>query len=236
LSDERKVMEELVLNAQPREGRGKGAARRVRRNGGVPAVMYGEGENLSLVLDPREFQMLLNTEAGVNALMSLRVEGDADVKRVVMVRDLQSDPVRGEVLHADLLRISMDQEIEVEIPINLEGTPIGVSQNDGYLGQLLSSLTVRCLPTAIPPAIRVDVSGLLIGQVLHVEDLELPEGVTILTETEEAVASVTIVTVEEEAPAEVEEGEEVEAAEGEDEEKGEESESAEEAKEEPSKD
>ena len=228
-------MEELVLNAQPREGRGKGPARRVRQKGGIPAVMYGEGENLSLLLDPRELQTLLNTEAGANALMTLKVEGDTDVSRVVMVRDLQSDPVRGKVLHADLLRISMDREVEVEVRINLEGIPLGVSQDDGYLGQLLSTLTLRCLPMAIPDAIHADVSELMIGQVLHVGDLELPEGVTVLTESEEAVASVTIVTVEEEAPAEVKEGEEVEAAEGEDEAKGEDSKSAEEAKEEPAK-
>ncbi|MFQ5691613.1 MAG: 50S ribosomal protein L25, partial [Nitrospinota bacterium] len=100
-------MEELQLNARRREGRGKGPVRRLRATGEVPAVMYGEGENLVLSLDARELRRLLNTEAGANALMRLRVEGEEKVERMVMVRDLQSDPIRGDILHADLLRISM---------------------------------------------------------------------------------------------------------------------------------
>lgn len=177
--------------------------------------MYGEGESLSLALSIRELRQLLNTEAGANALLRLRLEGEEGVERVVMVRDLQSDPVRGTFLHADLLRISMDREVEVEVPIELKGTPVGVTEGDGHLGQLLWNLAVRCLPDAIPASVKADVSGLNIGDVLHVGDLQLPGGVTLLTEPEEAVANVTVLAVEVEAPVEAEVEGEAAAVEGE---------------------
>jgi large subunit ribosomal protein L25 len=228
-------MEELVLKAQRRDGRGKGFSRRIRAKGGIPVVMYGEGENLALVVDSRELRKLLTTEAGANALVRLNVEGEESVDRLVMVRDLQSDPVRGEFVHADLLRISMDREVEVEVPIELEGEPVGVVQDDGHLGQLLSVLSVRCLPNAIPSSVKADVSEMGIGDVLHVSDLQVPSGVAVVTDPEEAVANVTVVTVELEAvPVEAEavvaEGEEA-AAEAP---SGEKKEGAEGAKEEPS--
>lgn len=212
-------MEELVLNARRREDRGKGRSRRLRGQGEMPAVMYGEGENLSLVVSIRDLRQLLNTQAGANVLMRLCLQGEEDVERVVMVRELQSDPVRGGFLHADLMRISMDREVEVEVPIELEGTAVGVAQDNGHLGQLLWNLAVRCLPDRIPASIQADVSGLALGEVLHVGDLQLPEGVTVLTDPEEGVANVTMVAVEVEAPVEEEaeavpaEGEAVEAEE-----------------------
>ncbi len=229
-------MKELVLNARRRESRGKGAARRLRGQGEMPAVMYGEGENLSLVLNRRELRQILSTEAGANALMHLKVEGEEDSERLVMIRDLQSDPVRDNLLHADLLRISMEREVEIEVPIELEGEPIGVRQDDGHLGQILWNLNVRCLPNAIPASIKVDVNDLGVGDVLHVADLKPLPGVAVLTDPEEAVASVTIVTVEEEkVPAVVEEEIPAEAVEGEAEAEEDKPEEAQEAKEESSK-
>ena len=209
-------MEELILHAQTRESRGKGSARRTRGAGSIPAVMYGEGENVNLILDPRELRQLLSTEAGTNALMRLQVEGGDGTERLVMVKDIQNDPVRGDIFHVDLFRISMNREIEVDVPIELEGTPVGVLQDDGYLGQLLSVITVRCLPTAIPSSVKIDVSEMGLGAVIHVRNLELPSGVELVTEPEEAVASVTMVTVEVETTEEEEilEGEEVEGEEG----------------------
>ena len=207
-------MEELILHAQTREGRGKGPARRVREAGNIPAVMYGEGENLALTLNPRQLRQLLTTEAGTNALMRLHVEGGDGTERLVMVREIQNDPIRGDILHADLLQISVDREVEVDVPIELEGVPIGVTQNEGYLGQLLSRVTVRCLPTAIPPSVNIDVSEMEVGAVIHVKDLQLPSGVEVMTDSEEAVASVTVVTVEApEVEEDVLEGEAVEEGE-----------------------
>lgn len=192
-------MQELVLNVRRREGRGKGLSRRLRAAGEIPAILYGEGESLPLALNPRELRLLLNTEAGANALLRLRLEGKEDAERMVMVWELQTDPVRGDILHADLLRVSMDKEVEVEVPIELEGEPVGVKQHGGILGQILWSLTVRCLPNVIPASIKADASGLAIGDVLHVRDLKVPSGVTALTDPEEAVANVTVVA--EEVPA-----------------------------------
>jgi large subunit ribosomal protein L25 len=142
----------------------------------------------------------LTTEAGTNALMRLRIESGDGTERLVMVREIQNDPIRGEILHADLLQISVDREVEVDVPIELEGIPIGVVQDQGYLGQLLSTVAVRCLPMAIPPSVNIDVSEMEVGAVIHVKDLQLPSGVEMITDSEEAVASVTVVTagVEEE--------------------------------------
>lgn len=195
-------MQELVLNARRREGRGKGVSHRLRAAGEIPAILYGEGESLSLALNPRELRLLLNTEAGANALLRLRLEGKEDAERMVMVWELQTDPVRGDILHADLLRVSMDKEVEVEVPIELEGEPVGVKQHGGILGQILWSLSVRCLPNAIPTSIQADASGLAIGDVLHVRDLKVPSGVTALTDPEEAVANVTVIAEEVPAAAE----------------------------------
>ncbi len=200
-------MEELILHAQTREGRGKGPARQVREAGNIPAVMYGEGENLALTLNPRELRQLLTTEAGANALMRLRIESGDGTERLVMVREIQNDPIRGKILHADLLQISVDREVEVDVPIELEGIPIGVVQDQGYLGQLLSTVAVRCLPMAIPPSVNIAVSEMEVGAVIHVKDLQLPSGVEMITDSEEAVASVTVVAAGVEGEA-VEEGEE----------------------------
>ncbi len=210
-------MEELFLKAENREGRGKGFARRLRRKGFIPAIMYGEGELLPLALDAKELRQALRTEAGENALMKLKVAGEESKDRTVMVRELQVDPIRGDLIHADLVRISMEKEVEVEVPIELTGKPkVLVLVAGALLSQLVNALKVRCLPVHIPKSVTVDVENLEIGEALHVSDIATPAEVTVLNEPSEAVASISVVAEEVvAAPVEgVAEGEAAAAAEG----------------------
>jgi large subunit ribosomal protein L25 len=192
---------ELFLKAEIRQGRGKGFSRRLRIRGLIPAVMYGEGEHFTLALDAKELRRALQTQAGENVLMQLQVGGDESMERTVMLRELQVDPVRGGFLHADLFRISMEKELEVEVPIELVGKPKGLATEGAVLSQLVDTLRVRCLPARIPTSILADVSGLEVGQVLHVHDLAAPPGVLFLNDPDEAVANLSVVT-ERVAPAE----------------------------------
>lgn len=194
-------MAELLLRAEIRHGQGKGVSRRLRSRGLMPAVMYGEGEHLTLTLDARELRRALQTQAGENVLMQLRVGGDESMGRTVMLRELQVDPIRGEFLHADLLRISMEKELEVEVPIELVGKPKGLAMEGVVLSQLVDTVRVRCLPAQIPTSIMADVGGLEVGQVLHVHDLATPPGVVFLNDPDEAVANLSVV-VERVVPAE----------------------------------
>ena len=190
-------MEELFLKAENREGRGKGFARRLRRKGFIPAIMYGEGELLPLALDAKELRQALRTEAGENALMKLQVAGEESKNRTVMVRELQMDPIRGDLLHADLVRISMEKEVEVEVPIELIGKPkVLVLVAGALLSQMVNALKVRCLPVHIPKSFAVDVESLEIGEALHVSDIAIPTEVTVLNEPSESVASISVVAEE----------------------------------------
>jgi len=223
---------ENALNVEIRQGVGKGVARKLRAGGRIPGVCYGKGEpSLSISLDPRALRRLLErSEAGMNTLISLAVEGGGAFDgKMVLVRELQKDPVEGSYLHADLLAVDVQQTVEVSVPIHITGRAQGVELG-GILDQALRELELECLPLAIPSEILVDVSELDVGDSLHVSDIALPEGVTLRSDPGLSVVSVVApAKVEEvaEAAAEVEvEGEEPAAAE-----KGEAAEGAEEAEE-----
>jgi large subunit ribosomal protein L25 len=208
-----------ALVAEVREATGKGVARRLRAAGRIPAVVYGRGvESEAISVDPSALQRLLQgSGAGMNTLIELSVDGKT---RTVLVKELQRDPVRGRPLHSDFYLVELDKKVEVSVPIHLLGRPPGVELG-GILDHPLREIELECLPRAIPESVDLDVSGLEIGQSIHVRDLELPEGVSVRTDGNLAVASViTPVVVEEpvaeEAVAEgeeaVAEGEEAEAA------------------------
>lgn len=208
------------LVAEIREGKGKGTARKLRAAGRIPAVLYGRGrESRSLTLDPHALERLLRaSDAGMNTLIDLRVSGPEAMDQVVLVKELQRDPVRGVPLHADLYQVDLETSIEVSVPIHLVGQPVGVELNDGILDHSLRELEIACLPRAIPESFDVDVSALDIGDSIHVRDLALPEGVELRSDADLSVASVVAArVVEEETPVEGElEGEApAEGAEGE---------------------
>jgi large subunit ribosomal protein L25 len=204
---------------------GKEASRKLRREGLVPAICYGpKTDPVPLTLDPKE---LANTiQMGENVLIDLMIQdGKKAGQRVVVVRDLQIDPIKDQYIHADLFEVVMDEEITVEVPVVLVGRPEGVKMG-GVLEQITREITVECLPTDIPQNIEVDVSSLNIGDTLHIGDIEL-EKTKILVDAATTLATVvppTVekVVVEEEVEEEVAEGEEAEEVEGEKEKEAEE--------------
>jgi large subunit ribosomal protein L25 len=205
-----------ALVAEPRDATGKGAARRLRAAGRIPAVVYGRGaESKAISVDPGALLKLLHDSgAGMNTLIDLSVDGTT---QTVLVKELQRDPVRGRPLHTDFYLVELDKTVEVSVPIHLVGRAAGVELG-GIVDHPLRELELECLPRAIPEGVEVDVSALEIGQSIHVRDLELPQGVSVLTDENLAVASVIAPTVvEEEVPEEEVEAEEAaaEAEEGE---------------------
>jgi len=204
-----------ALVAEVRDATGKGVARKLRAAGRIPAVVYGRGtESRAISVDPKALvQLLQKGGAGMNTLIELSVDGTA---KTVLVKELQRDPVRGRPLHTDFYLVDLDQKVEVSVPIHLIGRPEGVELG-GILDHPLREIELECLPRAIPESIDVDVSALDVGDSIHVRDLELPEGVSVQSDVNLAVASVVApVAVEEPVAEEVEEGEEA-VAEGEEE-------------------
>ncbi len=204
-------MSDYELAVEVRSDTGKGVARKLRAAGQIPGVCYsGGGASQSIQLDPRALDRVISkSSAGLNTLIDLK-GGGLDGK-VVLVKELQRDPVRGTLLHADLYAIDADRSIQVAVPVHLTGTPIGVELGGGILEHTLREIEIECLPGAIPEEVTVDVTSLELGASLHVRDLALPEGVTLITDPELSLVSVAAPRAEEEvAPTEGEE----EAAEG----------------------
>jgi len=194
-------MNRSELNARMRDSSGKGVARKLRAGGFIPAVLYGaHTTNVLLSLEPRALMKALDTEAGANTLINLRVEGNEELsQRVVMLRDLQVDPVRRAPLHADFYEVRMDETITVSIPVRIIGRAAGVEQG-GILDHSLRELEIECLPGSIPDDVEVDVSALAIGDSIHVSELQVPEGVKVLQDPDTTVVAVTTPAAEE-APA-----------------------------------
>ena len=205
-------MAEQKLVASIRDESGKGVARKLRADGRVPAVLYGQGaETQAISVDARELGHLLH-KGGANVLVDLVVDGQ---EHLAMPREIQRDHIKGRYWHVDFLAVSRTQKITVDVPVRLIGEATGVKLG-GVLEHHLWEVSVECLPTDVPEAIEIDVSALDIGDSRKVSDLTAPEGSTILTSPEESVVAVQqprLAEVEEEAA----EGEaaEGEAAEGE---------------------
>jgi large subunit ribosomal protein L25 len=197
---------EFRIQAKQREGRGKNDARRVRREGMVPITVYGGGaETVAAVAPARDLAAILRSEAGRNTIFTIEVDGFGESE--VMFHDRQIDPVKGRLIHADLTRLVKGQKIEVTVPLHLVGEPIGVKEKQGVLEQIIREIDVRCQPREIPDAIDVDVSQLDVHDMLHVSDIKVSEGIEILTDSEQVIATVGIVK-EEEVAAPATEGEE----------------------------
>ena len=205
-------MDQPVLAARVRKSKGKGAARKLRMSNQIPAIFYGpKTEPIMLAVDYPELERILSRGTGDNVILDLQMQSDHGTEiRKVIVKDLLINPVNDTCLHADFYEISMDREITVDIPIRLKNTPIGVI-NGGILQHIRRQLTISCLPGKVMDALELDVSGLDIGNTLHIEDIELPEGVKSEEEGRQTVAVVAAPTVvAEEAEEEVIEEEAVE--------------------------
>jgi large subunit ribosomal protein L25 len=188
---------ETALVVSTRQGVGKGAARKLRAAGRIPGVLYGRGrETMPVALDPRALERILRS-SGLNTLLDVSVEGRGDLgPTVALVKELQRDPLRGVITHADLYQVDLTRTIEVDVPIHLVGKPKGIDMG-GVLDHILREVRVECLPRAIPEAIEVDVSEMEINDVLHVSDLPLPADVKLVTDPELGVAHVAVPAAEE---------------------------------------
>jgi large subunit ribosomal protein L25 len=192
---------EYSIVAEERTGTGKGANRKLRATGRIPAIVYGRGKpTRQVTLDPTPLaKMLKSADSGINTLIDLRIGSQ---ETVVLVREIQRDPVSGRWIHADLFELDLQKTIEVRVPLHIVGKPMGV-ENGGILDHPLREVEIECLPRAIPDSVEVDVSNLDVGDSIHVRDLVLPEGATMLSDPDLAVASVVLPKAEEEAkPAE----------------------------------
>jgi len=186
-----------VLEAQPRTPGNKNAARRVRRDGKVPAVVYGAGNDaLSVSVDPRQVKSILHSKTGHNTIFDLTLDGE---KTKAMIVDWQYEPIKGALLHIDLKRIAMDKKLVVAVPIMLKGEAAGVKTEGGILEQMLREVELECLPGDIPASIEADVTDLVFGKVIRVEDLPQSDKYKYVTEANQPVAHIT--TVKEEVVA-----------------------------------
>ncbi len=194
-------MKQLNLMAAKRDKVKTNASYKLKVNGRVPAVMYGPGKpNMNLSLPVRETLAIINDESATNAIINLTIEDDNSNKKV-MLKDFQVDPVKNKLLHVDLYEISMDKEMFATVPLHLAGKPKGLIEG-GILEQKMREVEIKCLPDRIPEFIEADVSGLDVGDNLHLADVIIPEGIKVVTDLTRTVAVVTVVKEESAAPAE----------------------------------
>ena len=198
-----------TLSAAVREESGKGYSKRLRREGKIPAVFYGKGQQArGLIIDSREMKKLLFTDGGSHGLFQLQIEGEADPK-VVLFKEYQIDPMKRSIIHADFYQVDVTQKLELNIPLNLIGEPVGVEKG-GLLQQIRHEVAIKALPTNIPDSFDVDVSNLDLGESLHVEELTAPEGVEVVFDVNFTLA--TVIAPKGSSDAEDEEEEEAEEA------------------------
>ena len=208
-------MSELLLTAQTGRMTGTRSSRRLRGEGQIPAVVYGLGQDpVSISVDWPSLRRALNTEAGVNALMTLDIEGD---KQLSIVKDIQRHPTRRDVLHVDFIRLDPNAEVEVEVPLILIGEARNVTQVSGMVDQTAFVVSVLSKPDAIPTEVTADISELEVGETITVSDVILPDGVRTAMDPDETLASAvvtrsTIEAMRADEAAEAAGGEEGEAA------------------------
>lgn len=198
-------MEQVSLRAQTGRTPGSRSSRRLRREGQVPAIVYGrEMEPINVAVDARELYAALRTEAGVNALINLDVDGE---EILTMARVIERHPYRAEYRHVDFQKIALTETVSAEVPVVFEGEPVGVRESGGVFSPARTVIQIEAVVTNIPGHIELDVSGVDINEVLRISDLPELDGVTYLEDPEAVVMSVTPPAVEE--PTEPVEGEEL---------------------------
>jgi large subunit ribosomal protein L25 len=167
------------LEAKKRDGIGKEAARKIRAQGWTPAIIYGKRKSpLPISFNTNNFLKMVHGEAHENMLFKLEIKGQKskDVSNVI-IKEMQFDPVKGTLLHVDLFEVSMDQTIEVHVPIETINEAIGIKEEGGLLDHVAREILVECLPNNLPERIEVDVSNLRLGEAIHIRDIEFPVGV-----------------------------------------------------------
>ncbi len=194
-------MQQIIVEATLRNDRGKNAARRIRRTGQIPGVLYGgTGDALAVAVDAKQVASILRSEAGHNTIFTVMLPGG---EQKVMLKDWQVDPVKGSLLHVDMLRVAMDVRIRVKVPVHTFGEPQGVKMQGGIFEMVTREVEIECLPSEIPGEFRVDVSELTMGKQLRIADLPLNlQKMKLVTDPQRVIAHVVAVRAEEEKPAE----------------------------------
>ncbi len=208
-------MERLKIEARPRMQTGKEYAKKIRRSGLLPAVIYKRAAAMSLELKEADLLKMIHQAHSENAVLDIEVVSEEGKKKIktAILKDVSYDPVRGGIMHADFQEISLEEIVRVKVAIDIRGEAVGVKEDDGRLEHVLWELEVECKAGEIPESILVDVSNLKIGDAIHVSDLELPSEVKVITPAEQLVAHVIapkVEVVEEEAVEEEEEAKEPE--------------------------
>jgi len=179
-----------VIEAQTRIPEGKNANRRIRMSGKIPAVIYGPGKDPAVIsLDPGDIYAILRSDAGRNTIFTVNIEGGG--QRSAMVKDYQLDPVKGKLIHVDLLEIAMDRLLTLMVSVELVGDPQGVKVDGGTLDFVTREIEIECMPADIPDAVKLEVGALRINDYIRAKDINLGDKVNILTEPDVVIAMVT---------------------------------------------
>lgn len=191
-------MEKIQLKAEVREAVGKKPSKTIRNEGFVPAVVYKEGkETVSLKINEKELLRALNTKAGTNVLIGLKIgAGDKTKDRTVLIKEVQHHPIKDRILHVDFKEISLTDKLTIDVPIVTKGEAEGVVKEEGVLEHVLWEVKVECLPTDIPEKIEIDVTSLKIGDSILMKDVQAPPGVKILNSPDQTVVTVKMPHVE----------------------------------------
>jgi len=193
-------MEKITITVEKREETGKGVARSLRRNYMIPAILYRGGDSLPIKIPKKEITQFINTTSGEQVMVNLQFK-DGESKLALM-KDYQVDPTKRELLHVDFFEVLLTEKVKVSVHITTTGESIGVKRDGGLLQNPLREIEIECLPDKIPGHVKIDISGLEIGQSLHVGDLKLEEGIKVLTNHGEVIANVIAPAVEAVAPVE----------------------------------
>ncbi len=192
-------MERVTLNVEKREKSGKGGARSLRRSGIIPAILYKGGNSMPVQLSGKELSQFISKTAGEQVIVNLQFSEDT---KQAIVKDYQKDPAIGNLLHVDFQEISATEAMRVSVHVVIKGEALGVKRDKGILQHGLREIEIECLPDKIPGHVDVDVTNLIIGQSIHVSDLKLGEGIRILTDSHDVLASVIGIKEEVAAPVE----------------------------------
>jgi len=190
-------MKEIVVDVKGRESFGKNASRRLRHAGLIPAIVYGARKDpVPVVVDPKKILEIIHSESGVNTIFQLNL-AEKEARRHVMIKEYQVDPVKGRLIHADFVRIQMDEVIEVEVPIQVTGEAAGVKLDGGILDHVTRQVRVSSLPADIPDHITIDVTALKIGDALRVSDLPKSDTYRVLSDPDQTLVVVSMPAKEE---------------------------------------
>jgi large subunit ribosomal protein L25 len=191
-------MAQIIVEAALRETRGKNAARRLRVTGQVPAVLYGgKGNSQALEVNTKQVSAILRSASGHNTIFKVKTK---DSEETAIVKDWLVDPVKGHLLHVDLLRIAMDVRMRVKVPVHTFGEAQGVKVQGGIFEIVTREVEIECLPSEIPTEFRMDITGLMMGMQLRASDIELAPGMKLMTDPTRVLAHVVALRVEEEKP------------------------------------